>query len=362
MPRCCQRADGNGQRERLGAKHNCVMRYDLIACFYEGAEDRKPVYSCPLGIYAETLLGNLSNRGFSVDPDSTPGYLDYIKKDASEENLQELTRDGYISEVMDVLYCGKDFCRIEIHAREIDVIDDEGTIPPLGFFINKTFVEFCKTEPLSPVWFIDGDPYEVNESTRRFRVPLKKLKDYFEVLTMYEVRERLQEIFAKGHHWTFDELNDYFGAGIDDAVDLATRTFFGLRDLDGNPEILHALAVGMAGKTNNEKIVGFLHDVVEDSPTTLDDLRTYGYSDEVVEAVGLLTHNKHSVSYDDYIAKIGFSSNELAINVKIADLEHNIKRGKAGRKRRYVKKHEEALAALKDYKEGRYHVLKDEPK
>ena len=338
------------------------MRYDLIACFYEGAEDRKPVYSCPLGIYAETLLGNLSNRGFSVDPDSTPGYLDYIKKDASEENLQELTRDGYISEVMDVLYCGKEFCRIEIHAREIDVIDDEGTIPPLGFFINKTFVEFCKTEPLSPVWFIDGDPYEVNESTRRFRVPLKKLKDYFEVLTMYEVRERLQEIFAKGHHWTFDELNDYFGAGIDDAVDLATRTFFGLRDLDGNPEILHALAVGMAGKTNNEKIVGFLHDVVEDSPTTLDDLRTYGYSDEVVEAVGLLTHNKHSVSYDDYIAKIGFSSNELAINVKIADLEHNIKRGKAGRKRRYVKKHEEALAALKDYKEGRYHVLKDEPK
>lgn len=333
------------------------MRYDLIACFYEGAEDRKPVYSCPLGIYAETLLGDLSNRGFSVDPDSTPGYLDYIKKDASEENLQELTYDGYISEVMDVLYCGKDFCRIEIHAREIDVIDDEGTIPPLGFFIYKTFVEFCKTEPLSPVWFIDGDPYQINESTRRFRVPLKKLKDYFEVLTMYEVRERLQEIFAKGHHWTFDELNDYFGAGIDDAVDLATRTFFGLRDLDGNPEILHALAVGMAGKTNNEKIVGFLHDVVEDSPTTLDDLRTYGYSDEVVEAVGLLTHNKHSVSYDDYIAKIGFSSNELAINVKIADLEHNIKRGKAGRKRRYVKKHEDALAALLDYKEGRAHVI-----
>ena len=59
---------------------------------------------------------------------------------------------------------------------------------------------------------------------------------------------------------------------------------------------------------------------------------------------------------------IGFSSNELAINVKIADLEHNIKRGKAGRKRRYVKKHEDALAALKDFKEGRYHVLKDEPK
>ena len=358
MPRCCQRADGNGQRERLGAKHNCVMRYDLIACFYEGAEDRKPVYSCPLGIYAETLLGDLSNRGFSVDPDSTRGYLDYIKKDASEENLQELTRDGYISEVMDVLYCGKDFCRIEIHAREIDVIDDEGTIPPLGFFINKTFVEFCKTEPLSPVWFIEGNPYEVDENTRRFLVPLKKLKDYFEVLTMYEVRERLQEYFAKGHPWTFEELKELFEAGIDDAVDLATRTFFGLRDLDGNPQILHALAVGMAGETKNEKIVGFLHDVVEDSPTTLEDLTVYGYSDEVVEAVGLLTHDKKAISYDDDIAKIGFSGNDLAIKVKIRDLKHNIERGKAGGHRTLVKKHEDALAALLDYKEGRCHVLK----
>ena len=174
---------------------------------------------------------------------------------------------------------------------------------------------------------------------------------------MYEVRERLQEYFAKGHPWTFEELKEFFEAGIDDAVDLATRTFFGLRDLDGNPQILHALAVGMAGETKNEKIVGFLHDVVEDSPTTLEDLKVYGYSDEVVEAVGLLTHDKKAISYDDYIAKIGFSGNDLAIKVKIHDLKHNIARGKAGRHRTLVKKHEDALAALLDYKEGRAHVI-----
>ena len=64
------------------------------------------------------------------------------------------------------------------------------------------------------------------------------------------------------------------------------------------------------------------------------------------------------MSYDDYIAKIGFSSNEIAINVKVSDLRHNIERGKAGGHKPFVKKHEDALAALLDYKEGRAHVIK----
>lgn len=334
------------------------MRYDLIAGFYRKADDTTPAYSSPLGTISWNIMQFLSKNGFSEDPESTPGYLDYINRDACEKELQGLTHKGYISEILDILSCGEDFERIEIKAREIEVIDDEGTIPPCGFFIYGTFVKFEKTEPLSPVWFIDGDPYEANENTRRFRVPMKKLKDYFDVITSSEVQERLRENFAKGNPWTFEQLKDYFEAGIDDAVDLATRTFFGQRDLDGNPQILHALAVGMAGKTKNEMIVGFLHDVVEDSPTTLENLRVYGYSDEIVEAVGLLTHDKKGMSYDDYIAKIGFSGNELAINVKMADLKHNILRGMVGGHKALVEKHEEALAAIKDYKDGRAHVIK----
>ena len=102
----------------------------------------------------------------------------------------------------------------------------------------------------------------------------------------------IRRYFTDLSHWSFEEFKDYFESGIDDAVDVATRTFFGKRDMDGNPEILHALTVGMAGKTKYEKIVGFQHDVVEDSDTTLDNLRTYGYSDEVIDALALLTHDK----------------------------------------------------------------------
>lgn len=234
MPRCCQHADGSGQRERSGAKHNCVMRYDLIACFFREADDTEPVYSCPLGVFSETYAydsWDLKEWGFKEDPDSTPGYLDYINRDFHKKDLRFITKSGYVSEVMDVLHCGEDFGRIDVHAREIDTIDDDGTIPPKGFFITDTFVEFGQTEPLSPVWFIEGDPYEADENTRRFLVPLKKLKDYFEVLTMQEVSLQLKEHFASGNPWTFDELKDYFEAGIDDAVDLATRTFFASRTL-----------------------------------------------------------------------------------------------------------------------------------
>lgn len=190
------------------------MRYDLIARFYMKAEDTKAAYACPLGIYYETRLGNLENRGFGIDPNSNPGYLDYLKRESSEEELQQLTREGYVSEVMDVLYAGESYGgygRIEISAMEIEVIDDEGTIPPFGIFLGDTFVEFQFTEPESPVLFIDGDPYKITENTRRFTLPLGRLKEHYGVLTVYEVRARLRKDFGEAEGLTYDELKRRLG-------------------------------------------------------------------------------------------------------------------------------------------------------
>ena len=50
------------------------MRYDLIARFYKKADDKLAAYSCPLGIYHESLSGDLEKRGFIVNEDTTPGY------------------------------------------------------------------------------------------------------------------------------------------------------------------------------------------------------------------------------------------------------------------------------------------------
>ena len=66
--------------------------------------------------------------------------------------------------------------------------------------------------------------------------------------------------------------------------------------------------------------VALLHDVVEDSGFTLNDLVEAGFPDEVTEAIGLMTHDK-SVPYMDYVAAI--KNNPIAREVKLAALRHN---------------------------------------
>lgn len=72
--------------------------------------------------------------------------------------------------------------------------------------------------------------------------------------------------------------------------------------------------------TEEEKIVAVLHDVVEDTEMSLQDLKGYGFSREVLEAVGILT-KRRDMTYFDYIDDVQCS--DLATKVKIAELEDN---------------------------------------
>ncbi len=92
-------------------------------------------------------------------------------------------------------------------------------------------------------------------------------------------------------------------------------------------------------------VAGFLHDVVEDSNVTLGELVKWGFSQEVVAVVELLTHKKED-TYIKYIEDLCLSGNMDAIAVKISDLKHNIARGEAGRHTKSVKTHQEALERL----------------
>lgn len=118
-------------------------------------------------------------------------------------------------------------------------------------------------------------------------------------------------------------------AGIDEAIAFAAKAHAGAKDLDGNPVILHPLAVGLMGSTEEEKIYGFLHDVVEDTCYTFKDLAEAGFSATVIDTLRLLTHSK-SVPYLDYVRNICKYSNKTALAVKLNDLHHNLDRGKAG--------------------------------
>lgn len=114
---------------------------------------------------------------------------------------------------------------------------------------------------------------------------------------------------------------------LEDVIRIAVTAHDGQKDMVGNPAILHVLAVGLMGKTLEEKKAGILHDVVEDSEITIADLRHGGVEEDVLEAVDLLTH-RSGMSYEDYVKKIVLSGNETAIQVKLNDLHHNLWRAR----------------------------------
>lgn len=91
-------------------------------------------------------------------------------------------------------------------------------------------------------------------------------------------------------------------------------------DKSGLPYVFHPFHLAEQMEDETSTIVALLHDVVEDSPYTLDDLRRLGFPEEVVAAVALMTHDPN-VPYLDYVAKI--KSNPIARRVKLADLRHN---------------------------------------
>lgn len=132
-------------------------------------------------------------------------------------------------------------------------------------------------------------------------------------------------------------------------LEIALRTHAGQSDLDGNPVILHPLTVGLAGKTPEEQCAGFLHDVVEDTDYTFDDLLRLGVAPDIVDALRLLTHDKAD-AYPDYVRRIAESGNQLAIAVKLNDLHHNLERGRRNGYQRLVAKHEAALAIFDSMK------------
>ena len=91
-------------------------------------------------------------------------------------------------------------------------------------------------------------------------------------------------------------------------------------DKSGIPYVFHPIHLAEQMTDEDTTIVALLHDLVEDTEFTLEDLRKEDFSETVVEAVALMTHAE-GVPYMEYVAKI--KENPVARAVKLADLTHN---------------------------------------
>lgn len=108
---------------------------------------------------------------------------------------------------------------------------------------------------------------------------------------------------------------------LEDAIALAVEAHRGQRDKAGQTYILHPLRVMMRLETEAERMAAILHDVVEDTPYTLERLRALGYPEEVLGALDCLT-KREGESYEAFIERV--RPHPLARRVKLADLEDNM--------------------------------------
>lgn len=104
------------------------------------------------------------------------------------------------------------------------------------------------------------------------------------------------------------------------AEEFAALMHSGQVDRGGSPYIEHPRAVAAKVDGETEKIVAWLHDTVEDTDATIEQIEDM-FGAEVAGAVALLTHDK-SEPYMDYVRKL--KGNEIARKVKMADLSHNM--------------------------------------
>lgn len=107
---------------------------------------------------------------------------------------------------------------------------------------------------------------------------------------------------------------------LNTAIRIATEAHAGQVDKAGAPYIGHPRYVAEQLDSEDEKTVAYLHDVLEDTSVTGEDLARH-FPPHILDAVIALTRNEHE-SYDEFIARV--KQNPLARRVKLADLQHNM--------------------------------------
>ena len=91
-------------------------------------------------------------------------------------------------------------------------------------------------------------------------------------------------------------------------------------DKSGMPYVFHPFHLAEQMETEETTVVALLHDLVEDTNYTIEDLTAMGFGKSITDAIALMTHAE-GVNYMDYVRAI--KENPIAKAVKLADLKHN---------------------------------------
>ena len=135
---------------------------------------------------------------------------------------------------------------------------------------------------------------------------------------------------------------------IERAIQIAVEAHAGAKDKGDSPYILHPINVMMRMKTDDERIVAILHDVVEDTDWTFQTLREEGFSETVLDALASVTKVSEDEDYELFIKRC--SRNAIGSRVKVADLMENLDVTRIGELRekdmKRINKYKKAIKVL----------------
>ena len=135
------------------------------------------------------------------------------------------------------------------------------------------------------------------------------------------------------------------------AITVAYNAHQGQLDRAGIPYILHPLHVAEQMKDEDTCVVALLHDVIEDTDLTLENLREYGFTEAQIEGVRVMTREEDE-DYFEYIRSV--KTNPLALAVKLEDLKHN------SDVTRIIEMTDKDLQRIEKYKKAMEILLSDE--
>ena len=106
------------------------------------------------------------------------------------------------------------------------------------------------------------------------------------------------------------------------AITIACEAHQGQSSINGEPYILHPLRLLIKAKSNEERIITVLHDVIEKSNISLADLKNKGFDQNIINSIDSLSRRR-SESYIEYIGRL--MQNKISVKIKLLDLADNIK-------------------------------------
>ena len=237
------------------------MSYFFIAEFYRDRISETPLYTTHLWGLPDDEA-SIKALGFDEDPLSLPESIDFIKEVTPCE-LHSICSIEDNPELGDILTKGEDCKKVIVSACQYD---GELNIS-CSFGAEETlWANFSGNMPnsrvkVSHMYF----PAKVD-------LPLRCFKDKLGVLTVYEVIDCLEKEFSHLTPEDLEMMQEDFSSGMDRAIDIVTEKFAEELDLDGHSQLMHMTAVSTAGQNDDERLVGMLHDLVEDTEWTFEDL------------------------------------------------------------------------------------------